>query len=205
VRSIYLRILDENDAIEDHALNLGTGSADISALASQAEDLIKEKPQPQLVLIATLDADIACPATRADFEAYGTALRDVLGELSEKLPGSRFFITPQISTPRQDARIYPQQQRASLGDTGPCAFLDPEGNVVPKELVRLESILAGYKAQLIAACQQTERCSTDQSGRGWQMRADFSDDQNHLNLRGQAEWAEYVWGLLQQAQLVPAS
>ena len=81
----------------------------------------------------------------------------------------------------------------------------PEGNAVPKELIRLETSFAGYRAEVTAACHQTERCSTDQRGRGWQMRGEYSDDQDHLNLRGQAEWAEHVWGLLQQAQLVPSS
>ena len=36
------------------------------------------------------------------------------------------------------------------------------------------------------------------------MRASYSDDLNHLNLEGQAKWAEYIWGLLQKADLVPA-
>lgn len=204
VRSIYLRILEQNPAIRGHAINLGSGSADVTSLAEQAQSLIAEDPQPQLVLIATLDADIQCPASQDDFDSYGEALRDVLHELSTEMPGSRFFITTQISTPRQDAKIYPRQARATLGGTGPCAFIDPSGAVVPKELKRLEAAIAGFKAQVTTVCAQTDRCSTDQSGNGWRMRARYSDDLNHLNLDGQAKWAEYVWGLLHKAQLVPA-
>jgi hypothetical protein len=204
VNSIYLRILHSHPAIEGHAINFGTGSADVESLAGQAQGLIAEDPQPELVLIATLDADITCPATQRDFAAYGEALGKVLEELSTKMPGSRFFITTQISTPSRDAAVYSRQERATVGGAGPCAFLDPEGNVVPKELKRLEAAIAGFKTQLTKACSETDRCSTDQTGQGWSMRrSDYSDDLNHLNLSGQSRWAEYVWGLLQKAQLVP--
>jgi hypothetical protein len=174
-------------AIEGHNVNLGTGSADVTSLAEQAQSLITEDPQPQLVLIATLNADIQCPAGQNDFDAYGEALKEVLHELSAKMPGSRFFITTQISTPRQDATVYPRQARASLGGTGPCAFIDPTGAVVLKELKQLETVVAGFKAQVTAACAQTDRCSTDQSGKGWRMRTQYSDDLNHLSLDGQAK------------------
>jgi hypothetical protein len=163
-----------------------------------------QDPQPQLVLIATLDADIQCPADRSDLDAYGEALSATLHELAAKMPSSRFFISPQISTPHQDATIYPKQKRAWLGGTGPCAFIDPDGDVVPKELKRLEQALAGYRSQVSAVCERTERCSTDQSMQGWSMQARYSDDLNHLNVLGQAEWAAYIWGLLRDAHLVPA-
>lgn len=203
VRSIYLRILAEHPDIEGHAVNLGEASADVTALAVQAQTLIAQDPQPELVLIATLDADLTCPASQDELDAYGENLRDVLQGLSEEMPASRFFITSQTSTPRQDAQIYSQQERASLGGTGPCAFIDPDGDVVPKELERLEDAIGGYKEQMTAACAQTDRCSTDQSGTGWKMQAEYSDDLNHLNLEGQARWAEHVWDLLGEAQLVP--
>ena len=205
VNSVYLRLLQAHPAIKGHVVNFGTGSADVESLAGQAEGLIAQNPQPELVLIATLDADIACPATQGDFAAYGQAIGKVLGELSTKMPGSRFFITTQISTPSRDAAVYSRSERASVGGTGPCAFLDPRGNLVPKELTRLEAAIAGFKTELTKACSETDRCSTDQTGQGWTMRrSDYSDDLNHLNLSGQARWAEYVWGLLQKAKLVPA-
>jgi len=205
VNSIYLRLLRAHPAIAGHAVNFGTGGADVESLAGQAEGLIAQDPQPELVLIATLDADIACPATQGDFAAYGEAIGKVLEDLSTKMPGSRFFITTQISTPSRDATVYSRSERARVGGTGPCAFLDPEGNVVPTELRRLEAAIAGFKTQLTKACSRTDRCSTDQTGRGWSIRrSDYSDDLNHLDLSGQARWAEYVWGLLQEATLVPA-
>lgn len=204
VKSIYLRILDKNPSVEGHNVNLGAGGADVTSLAAQAQSLIAEDPQPQLVLISTLDGDIQCPAGQDDLDQYRDALAHLLHELSVKMPESRFFITTQVSTPREDARIYPRRARAAaLGGTGPCAFLDPDGFVVPKELERLETAVARFKTQVTMACQQAERCSTDQSGAGWRMRAQYSDDLNHLNLIGQARWAEYIWGLLKQAQLVP--
>jgi hypothetical protein len=204
VTSIYLRILHAHPAIEGHAINFGTGGADVESLAGQAEGLIAQKPQPQLVLIATLDADLTCPATQGDFAAYGDAIGRVLRELSTKMPGSRFFVTTQISTPSRDVAVYSKQERARVGGTGPCDFLDPDGNVVPQALKRLEAAIAGFKAQLTKACSQTDRCNTDQTSQGWSIRrSDYSDDLNHMNLSGQSRWASYVWGLLQKAQLVP--
>ena len=38
-------------AIEGHTVNLGTGSADVTSLAEQAQSLITEDPQPQPVLL----------------------------------------------------------------------------------------------------------------------------------------------------------
>ena len=203
VESIYLRVLAEHPGIEGHAVNLGQGSADVTSLAAQARTLIGEEPQPELVLIATLDADITCPASQYDLDTYGESLGDVLQELSEEMPASRFFITSQISSPRREAEIYTHEERASLGGTGPCAFIDPDGDVVPEELERLEGAIAAYKDEVTAACAQTDRCTTDQSGTGWTMQAEYSDDIDHLNLEGQARWAEHVWGLLGAAELVP--
>jgi hypothetical protein len=204
VNSIYLRILAAHPAIEGHAINLGTGGADVESLARQAEGLIAQDPQPELVLIATLDADIKCPATQSDFATYGEAIGTVLENLSTKMPASRFFITTQISTPSRDAAVYSRQERAIVGGEGPCAFFDFDGNVVPTELKRAETAIAGYKAELTKACSQTDRCSTDQTGQGFSIRrSDYSDDLNHLSLTGQSRWADHVWGLLQKAQLVP--
>lgn len=206
VRSVYQRILEQDPAVEGHVVNLGQPSADVGLLSAQAQQLLAQEPQPQLVLIATLDGDIACPTSRAQTDAYGQALGEVLADLSAGMPGSRFFITAQISTPGRDAEIYTRSQRATVGGTGPCAFLDPRGEVVPAELDRLESAIAAYREQVVAACARTDRCRTDQSGTGWTMQAEYySSDLNHLDVRGQAAWAAHVWHQLEQARLVPAS
>jgi hypothetical protein len=206
VNSVYLRLRQVNPAIEGNVYNLGSGGADLAALTEQAETLSQLQPQPELVIIATLDGDITCPASADDFATYGAGLKKLLNSLSEQMPASRFFITTQTSTPSHDAQIYSPEERARSGGTGPCAFLDPKGSLVPKELKRLETAIAGYKAQVGAACAEVDRCHTDQSGNGWSLkRSDLSDDLNHMNLSGQARWAEHEWTLLEAAHLVPAS
>jgi len=205
VNSVYLRLRRVNPAIEGHVNNLGTGGADLAALTGQAEALSQLKPQPELVIIATLDSDITCPASADDFATYGAGLKKLLDSLLEQMPASRFFITTQTSTPSHDAQIYSPEERARSGGTGPCAFLDPKGRLVPKELKRLETAIAGYKAQVSAACAEVDRCHTDQSGKGWSLkRSGLSDDLNHMNVSGQARWAEHEWTLLGAAHLVPA-
>ena len=194
-----------NPAIEGHADNLATGGADLTALTEQGVALSKLEPPAGLVIIATLDNDLACPAGIDDFQSYGGRLRNLLSTLARQLPASRFYITTQASTPRHDTEIYSRAERASFGGTGPCAFLDPKGNVVPKELKHLETAIAGYKAQVTAVCTPAVRCSTDQTDGGWRTkRSDLSDDLNHFNIAGQARWAEHEWSLLEVAHLVPA-
>ena len=205
VNSVYLRLRQVNPAIEGHVHNLGMGGADLADLTSQAQALAQLQPQPELVLIATLDNDITCPASADDFAAYGAGLKDLLNSVSEQMPASRFFIPTQTSTPTHDIEIYSLEERASFGGTGPCAGLDLEGRLVPKELKRLETAIAGYRAQVSAACAEVDRCHTDQSGKGWSLkRSDLNDDLNHMNLSGQARWAKHQWTLLEAAHLVPA-
>ena len=205
INSVYLRLVHVNPAIEGHANNLATGGADLTELTEQGHALVQLQPQPELVVIATIDNDIACPASNDDFGIYGSRLSNLLTTLSEQMPASRFYITTQGSTPKHDAEIYSRAERASFGGTGPCAFLDPKGNVVPKEMKRLETAIAGYEAQVTAVCTAAVRCSTDQTGGGWSTkRSDLSDDLNHLNVAGQARWAKHEWSLLEAAHLVPA-
>jgi hypothetical protein len=205
VNSVYARLRQVNPAIEGQVHNLGTGGANLAALTEQAQMLTQLQPQPELVIIATLDGDITCPASAADFTTYGTGLKSLLKSLSKQMPASRFFITAQTSTPSHDIEIYSPEERASVGDTGPCSALDPKGKLVPVELKRLEAAIAGYKAQVTAACAEVDRCHTDQSGKGWSLRrSDLSDDLNHMNISGQARWAEHEWALLEAAHLVPA-
>jgi hypothetical protein len=205
VNSVYLRLRQVNPAIEGHVHNLATGGADLAALTEQAQTLSQLQPQPELVIIATLDGDITCPASADDLAAYGAGLKKLLNSLSEQMPASRFFITTQLSTPTHDAEIYSPEERARFGETGPCAFLDPKGRLVPKELKRAETAIAAYKTQVSTACAEVDRCHTDQSGKGWSLkRSDLSDDLNHMNLSGQARWAKHEWTLLEAAHLVPA-
>ena len=74
INSVYLRLVHVNPAIEGHANNLATGGADLNALTEQGHALVQLQPQPELVLIASTDNDIACPASNTDFRTYGSRL-----------------------------------------------------------------------------------------------------------------------------------
>ena len=76
VNSVYLRLHQVNPAIEGHVRNLGTGGADLAALTGQAQTLSQLQPQPELVIIATLDSDITCPASADDFATYGAGAQE---------------------------------------------------------------------------------------------------------------------------------
>jgi hypothetical protein len=206
VNSVYLRLRQVNPVVEGHVHNLGQGGANLAALTGQARQLVQIEPQPQLVIIATQDADSTCPTSDEELATYKEGLKSLLDMLAAQMPSSRFFITPGISTPSNDAAIYSAEERAFFGGTDACAFLDPKGRLVPAKLHRLEAALAAYRSQVVAVCTKANRCATDQSGAGWRLRrSDLSDDLNHLNLAGQRRWAEHQWMLLQATQLVPMS
>ncbi|MEO5610177.1 MAG: hypothetical protein ABIQ61_14180 [Ornithinibacter sp.] len=203
VRSVYARVLEKNPAAQGKFVNYAQGGADVASLSYQADSLLANPPPPGLVIVATIDNDISCPAETAQFDAYGMALAQVLRRLGEGLPGSKIFVLA-AGSPDNDVAILNTEERAAAGGTGPCAFFDPTGRVVPVEKKRLEKILDGFEAQVTTACAAIERCYAEQPASAWQAtRADLSEDLNHLNVNGQARRAEHLWKELQDAGLVP--
>ena len=205
VDSVYLRTLEKNPAIEGHAENYGSPSATIADIKQQALSAVAQDP-PDLVLIQAIDADIVCPATQSDYDAFGTGLAEVLDVFKRNAPATRVFVVTQFGTPSTYTAALTPAQRKSFGGTGPCAFVDPQGQVVPKEMKRLESIIDGYEAQIPLVCDTYEMCSHDHGAMSRQVEhpGDFGDDLNHFSIQGHARVAAVVWKALQQAGLMPA-
>jgi hypothetical protein len=84
-------------------------------------------------------------------------------------------------------------QRNQFGGVGPCAFLDPRGQLVLKELVRLETIIHCYEAQLAAGCKRIPRCTYDGGAFGRQVdkNEQITEDLNHFTVKGAA--AAVAW------------
>lgn len=206
VDSIYLRILDKNPAIEGHAENYASPSATIADIKQQALSAVVQDPPPDLVLVQAIDADIVCPATQSDYDAFGAGLSEVLDVFKRNAPATRVFVVTQFGTPSTYAAALTPAQRKAFGGTGPCAFLDPQGHVVPKEMKRLETIIAGYEAQIPLVCDKYRLCSHDHGAMSRQVEnpGDFGDDLNHFSIQGHARVAAVVWKALQKAGLMPA-
>jgi hypothetical protein len=88
---------------------------------------------------------------------------------------------------------------------GPCAFLDPRGRLVPKELARLETIIHGYEAQLAAGRKRIPRCTYDGGAFGRQVdkNEQITEDLNHLSIKGAAEAAAVAWAAMKRGGVIP--
>ncbi len=205
VNSVYLRILSAHEAIEGHAANLAEAGSDLSAINEQAATAVELDPAPELVLVQAIDGDLVCPADDSDLRVFEDQLTQLLTTLSEGLPGSRFFLTMQDSSaPSTDAAMLTQEERARLGGTGPCAIFDPDGQVVPAEVERLEAIIARYNDRLSEVCDRFERCWSDPAVFRYPENRDFvAPDLNHYSVAGLAHRAEVAWFALSRAGLVP--
>ncbi len=206
VNSVYLRILAKNPAIRGHNVNLAHSSATVQDLVGQAERAVALEPKPDLVLIQIMDADMVCPAKARDYTSFRSTFVSALKLLAQGAPESSIFVVSQFGSP-SNWRMLSPAERKSIGGTGPCAFLDPQGRVVPKELARLETIIHGYEAQLKAGCSLVAQCRYDDGafGRIVDKRPYWSSDLNHFSVKGHAKAAAVAWAAMKRAGLVPRS
>jgi hypothetical protein len=206
VNSLYLRLLSVHPQIKGHNVNLARGGATVDDLVGQAQEAVTQKPTNPLVVIQIMDNDIACPATSNDYATFASTFASALQTLDAGLPSSRLFVVSQFGSPAAYAKALTPAQRVSAGGTGPCAFLDSGGQVVPKELARLEGIIHQYEARLKAGCLKVSRCRYDQGAFGDSVeRPEYiATDLNHLSIKGHAKAAAVAWAAMKKAQLVPA-
>ena len=212
VNSIYQRILAENPDIEGNTVNLAVGGATMADMNGQAQALSTVEPRPELVLIQTIDNDIACPATEQDYESFGADLSRVLDTLEETAPNARVFLVTQFGSPETYAAAMSPDQRVRngqlMGAPAPCAFLDADGNIVPEELRQLEGIITSYEAELGRVCKQHELCTWDHNAMSQAVEEpqDINDkDLAHFSIPGHAHVAALAWAALKEQGLIPAS
>jgi len=204
VNSVYRRILARNPAIRGRNFNLAQPGATVDDLLAQARQAVMLRPAPELFLVQIMDNDIACPATAADYATFRSKLITALGVLSRGAPQSRIFVVSQWGSPTTYWKALRPAQRRQLGGTGPCAFLDPRGGLVPRELRRLETIIHGYEAQLAAGCKHISRCAYDGGAFGRQTDKNeyISEDLNHFTIRGAAAAATIAWAAMKQGGVI---
>jgi hypothetical protein len=204
VNSLYRRILARNPRIKGHNINLAKDGATVRELLEQARRAVALKPKPGLLVIQIMDNDLACPATSRDIAYFRAGMNDALSLLARRSPRSKIFVVSQFGSPSNWRMLSPAERR-SIGGTGPCAFLDLAGQVVPKELARLEEIIHRYEAQLQAACKPFRQCRYDGGafGRIVDKREYWSQDLNHLSVLGHAKAAAVAWAALRRVRLIP--
>jgi hypothetical protein len=200
VDSVYLRMVAARPETENHVASGAAGGAPVTALADQAAVALELVPKPQLVIIQTIDNDIRCDGTDArNVTAFGASVKQVLTLLTSASPESEILMVGQLGRPspafiRRLVAVHPDAKPA-LSGSSICAFYDERGRLDPKGFARLTAIIDGYEAEQARVCARFARCHTDGG-----VRADyedtlrnFSDDLNHLNVRGQAAEAALIW------------
>ena len=175
-------------------------------MLAQASTAVAQQPRNALVVIQVMDNDIGCPATPRDFAQFQDTFDNVLSELDRGLPTSRIFVVTQFGSPDTYAEALTKVERQSLGGTGPCAFLSPEGRVVPQELERLETIIRGDQEARGQGCAAYSRCVFDD--RAFSNTVDnpqfIAEDLNHFSVAGHAEAAAVAWNAMRRGGLIPA-
>jgi hypothetical protein len=172
VNSIYRRLVAVRPETEGHVANTAEGGAPASRLAEQAQDALVTVPTPALVVVQTIDNDIRCDGTdRTHVTEFGVALADALQVVTMASPNSRILVVGQLGRP------------------GPSVRCDPD----PSDT--LISVIEKYETEQSRVCATVPNCRTDDGARAAYVDRpeNFSSDQNHLSVRGQAEAAEIAW------------
>jgi hypothetical protein len=200
VNSIYLRLIEVRRETEGHIANTAVGGGRAAQLASQAEQALNVVPTPELVIIQTIDNDIRCPLAGADhFTQFGDSLTEALNVIVAASPRSRILMVGQRGRPSHASleellAVHPEVA-PELSGTGPCVFLDTDGEVIDENIDGLLEIIEAYEAEQQRRCDAVPQCRTDEGAHAAYVEEveNLSSDLNHLNVRGQAQVAELIW------------
>ena len=204
VDSLYLRLLSHNPAIEGNNTNLAQGGATVDELALQADELLGTEPRPELIVVQIMDNDMVCPAPAAALSEFQSKLASSLSKLAKGAPDSAIFVVSQTGSPTDELKTLTPADRAALGATGPCDYINPAGKSVPNKLARLEKAVHDYEAQLKSACKQVRQCTYDGGAFGRVINkreyvvADF-----HASIKGHANAAAVAWSALTRLGVLP--
>jgi lysophospholipase L1-like esterase len=200
VNSIYLRLAAAHPDAEGHVANAAVGGADVTQLESQVQSALATVPAPELVIVQTIDNDIQCDGTDADNVApFGATLKQTLQTITDASPSSKILVVGQLGRPSTAFIKLLSAKVVGVKDalTGPgiCDFYAESGKLAPARFAALSKIIDDYEAEQARVCATFSNCSTDGGVRKAYVDtlANFSDDWNHLNVRGQAKEAAIVW------------
>jgi lysophospholipase L1-like esterase len=203
VQSIYLRMLATNPTVEGHAINLAIDGSNVDSLISQASLLVQRTPQPQFVLIQTIDNDIKCDGTDgANYGPYRTELTKVLDILAAGLPGSRILIVSQWSDVKTYDRVVFAIDPRHLAGDGPCDTVNPRTmRIDPAKEGYLQRVVDVYWRIASEVCASHPTCRTDGGAlQHFDLKPeDLSSDRNHLSVSGHAKMAAIVWAALSRS------
>lgn len=206
VDSLYLKILAKNPAIKDRAVNLAKNGALVSEIQRQAVSAAGLDPKPDLAVIMIGNLDLVCPETTESKDAFLTSFVAALDTLAKGATATRIFVVSFWGSADHYADALTREERASIGGTGPCKYLDSEGRVVERKLTVYEDSVHALEAQLESGCKRYSLCRYDGGAFGSVMdeRAFYAPhDVGHFSVAGNAKAAAVAWDALKRVGLIP--
>src|SRR3954452_3508001 len=200
VDSVYLRMAAALPETRGHVANAATGGAPVELLASQAQAALATVPNPALVIVQTLDDDITCDGDlAANVRGFGATLKTAIRSITTAAPKAKVLIVGQLGRPSATflATLVDKHPtvKAELMGSGPCDFYDERGHLNKAGIRTLTNIINRYEAEEARVCSAFRHCRTDGGVRAayTDTLANFTNDWNHINVRGQAQEAELIW------------
>jgi len=202
INSIYQRLLAVHPEITDQVSNMAQGGTEAIELAGQARTALQLVPEPELVIIQTIDNDIRCDGTDADnLKAFGHSVENALNVIVEASPNSRILMVSQPGRPAEYAAALENNPdaKAVVTGMGMCDLFDPDGKLNQEHVATITAIIESYEAEQARVCATVPQCSTD-NGAFATYVDDITrlvpDDWAHLSAEGQARLAEIIWPVI---------
>jgi hypothetical protein len=197
VDSIYQRLAAADPSARGHAVNEAQGGAPASALVAQATQALATEPNPQLVIIQTIDSDIRCDGTDgANYPVFGQQVKAALDLIAAQAPRATILLISQPGRPLPASQAIagtPAAQVQSGSDM--CSPFDPDLKLDTAHIATLTGIIEGYESELARVCATVPECHTD-GGHATAFAVTaryYSSDWNHLNVTGLAALASFMW------------
>jgi len=158
-------------------------------------------PEPQLVLIQTIDNDMRCDGTdEAHIDAVGASVAEALNLIADASPMTQILVVSIIGRPATLAAAFGDEPSwvADHSGTGMCDLFDAAGQPNEENIARLTAIIEGYEAEVARVCAAVPQC-IDDSGALAGLVPDineYSGDAVHLSAAGHARVAETIWPIV---------
>jgi len=199
VRSIYWRLLENHPAMEGHNFNAAVNGSTVNDLESQFNALLLEAdPQPDVVLIQTIDNDMRCDGTDPDnYTPFAQTLDDVLTAIAEEIPNVQFYLTgPWATVENWTAWAATDVEKVQQNSgNGPCDVFKENGQPSARGIRSTQAIVDSYWARVESVCARHHGCSTDHGAQERFMPTDrdVAWDRNHLSIAGHRKYAKIAW------------
>jgi hypothetical protein len=212
VDSIYQRLVKVEPTMSNEVANTAIDGSKVGALAGEITQALKSEPNPQLVVIQTIDNDIeTCDPIAAARSAtqFGNTLLQALHLIAHAAPKTTILTMAQFGRPAEAVaalKTIPEVVARSSG-TGSCDLFDPAGHVVASHVAALTRTVELYESQESTACGQVAQCHYSDVSARYIDRVRFlaDGDWNHQSVAGDAAWAALMWPTVAKLLGVPAN